>query len=249
MSLPNEREMSFLREHFEGDELKKAVKRLENGEPLAYIIGEWYFYGMTFCLNESCLIPRPDTEHVTEKIIELLPQNGHFADLCSGSGCIALSVLANRKDATCLSVELSADACEMIAKNASLNDVTASEQGKPGKIEILCADIFELQLEKESFDIIASNPPYIETAVIPSLETVKYEPKAALDGGEDGLKFYRHIINNFAPALKENGMFVFEIGYDQAEKIKELANAGGFECEITRDYGGNDRVAVLKKNE
>ncbi len=239
---PSRRELELLKEHFDGDELKAAIERFESGEPLAYVIGEWYFYGLTFKVDENCLIPRADTEHVVEKAIELLPKSGRFADLCTGSGCIAISVVKNRADTQAFACDISHGALKMAKKNAVLNGVRNSG------IDFKEADVFSLELPENAFDVIISNPPYIRTSVIPTLNTVRYEPKAALDGGEDGMVFYRHIVKKFACALKDNGAFVFEIGYDQRSDIENIANELGFCCEVTRDYGGNDRVAVLRKH-
>ncbi len=238
---PSKRELEFLKEHFCGKELDDAICRFDAGEPLAYIIGEWYFYGLTFKVDESCLIPRSDTEHIVEKAIKLIPKNGYFADLCTGSGCIAVSVLKNRADTRAFACDISDGALKMAKQNALLNEIP--EQG----IDFKTADIFSLELPEDTFDVIISNPPYIRTDVLPSLETVTHEPKTALDGGYDGLKFYRHIVKNFAKALKKDGAFVFEIGYDQRLDIEKIARELGFICEVTRDYGGNDRVAVLKR--
>ncbi len=245
---PNDFELEILKEHFCGDELVGAIKRFESGEPLAYIIGEWYFYGRTFKLNTDCLIPRPDTEHIVEKVMELLPKDGAFADLCTGSGCIAVSVLAERSDASAIAVDISDNALKMASLNAALNGVPCSNGlDHKKRISFLQKDVFELTLPNKTFDVIVSNPPYIRSEVIPTLETVQHEPKLALDGGSDGLDFYRHIVSYFSLALKENGVFVFEIGYDQREDISAIAKENGFICEVFRDYGGNDRVAVLRR--
>ncbi len=234
------RELQFLKEQFTGKELENAIERLENGEPLAYVLGEWYFYGLTFKLNDACLIPRPDTEHIVEKAIETIKKGGVFADLCTGSGCIAVSVLKNRPDLVCSAYDISEKALEKATENASLNVVA-------DRVHFYKADVFALGLEENSLDCIISNPPYIQTSVIDTLETVQREPRIALDGGVDGLDFYRHIIEHFTPALKSDGCFIFEIGYDQADAIRALAASHSFSCSIFKDYGGNDRCALLKK--
>ncbi|MBE6610189.1 MAG: peptide chain release factor N(5)-glutamine methyltransferase [Ruminococcaceae bacterium] len=234
------RELQFLKEKYSGNELTEAIKRFESGEPLAYVLGEWYFYGLTFKLNDACLIPRPDTEHIVEKTIETVKKGGAFADLCTGSGCIAISVLNSRPDLTCFSYDISEKALEKARENAALNGVSE-------RVNFACADVFTLELEENSLDCIVSNPPYIQTAVIDTLETVQREPRIALDGGSDGLDFYRHIIEHFAPALKSDGCFIFEIGYDQADALRALASSHSLSCSVFKDYGGNDRCAVLKK--
>lgn len=218
-----------------------AVKRAENGEPLAYVIGEWYFYGLTFRLNRACLIPRPDTEHIVDACISELPHGGRILEPCTGSGCIAISVLKNRTDCICDAVEISSDACKMAELNAELNGVKA-------RFDVANADIFKFTPSKK-YDIIASNPPYIRTDVIPSLDaSVKeYEPTAALDGGEDGMRFYRYMLTAFSPFLTDGGKFIFEIGYDQKERIEELALSLGYgHCSVKKDYGGNYRVAIIE---
>ena len=234
------RELEFLKEKYSGNELSEAIARFEGGEPLAYVLGEWYFYGLTFKLNDACLIPRPDTEHIVEKAIETVAKGGRFADLCTGSGCIAVSVLKHRPDLTCAAYDISEKALEKAAENAALNGVSE-------RVSFKCADVFTLDLEENSLDCIISNPPYIQTSVIDSLETVQREPRIALDGGADGLDFYRHIIEHFIPALKKDGSFIFEIGYDQADAIRALASRFSLSCAVFKDYGGNDRCAVLKK--
>ena len=236
------RDLSLLREKFADENgFHAAVERVENGEPLAYVLGEWYFYGLTFKLNGDCLIPRPDTEHVAEKAIELIPQGGRFIDLCSGSGCIGISILYNRPDAVGDALEISPEAYAVSVENGEACGV--SERYHP-----VCGDIFEY-LPKGKYDCVISNPPYIRSAVIPTLDTsVKdFEPIRALDGGESGMDFYRFILNKYREHLTDGGCFIFEIGYDQREDITALANELGYGyCRVIKDYGGNDRVAVIK---
>lgn len=230
----------LLREHFSDEKaFLSAKKRVESGEPLAYVIGEWYFYGLTFKLNDACLIPRPDTEHIVEAAIKQIGKNGRFADLCTGSGCIAVSVVKNRPDLKCEGYDISEKAILMAKKNAALNGV---------RIDFFTADVLNTTPENGIYDAVVSNPPYIKSDVISTLETVQNEPKAALDGGVDGLTFYREIVKRYTPSLKENGIFIFEIGYDQRQDIKKIAEENGFTCEVTKDYGGNDRVAILSKH-
>ena len=254
MTVPNRLEKELLAEHFSGDELGSAVERLESGEPLAYIIGEWYFYGLTFRLNDACLIPRPDTEHVVDKAIELTPFGGKIADLCTGCGCIAVSVLKKRPDLRGIAVDISKMALGCAAFNAEANGISPRilKPGEklrppdaPGELNITEADIFKISLPEKSFDSIISNPPYIKSAILPSLDTAKHEPLIALDGGRDGMRFYRFLLSAFRDALKDNGRFIFEIGYDQADDICALAAENGLICRVTTDYGGNDRVATL----
>lgn len=234
----------LLLEHFGKDtaELAAARERLAAHEPLAYIIGEWYFYDQSYKITPDCLIPRPDTEHVVDCLIKLLPGNGCFADLCTGSGCIAISALVHRADCTAYAADISRGAVDTARYNAEMNGVS-------DRIEIACADVFDIShMKGRRFDCIVSNPPYIASNVISSLsEEVKREPRAALDGGKDGLDFYRFMIPEYLDYLNEGGSLIFEIGYDQANDIKALCCDTGAVCVISKDYGGNDRVAVIKK--
>ncbi len=227
--------------YFKGKDLEKAIKKYEDGTPAAYIIGEWEFFGDRFFINESCLIPRCDTERVVEKVLDRLPENGRLADLCTGSGCIAISVLKRKERASGIAVDISADAAVMATENAKIN-------GVEDRLSLICADIFDKPLGKEKFDIIVSNPPYIPSKNLEALDKyVKKEPKLALDGGIDGMDFYNFLVREYKGNLNENGIFVFEIGYDQEEKIKQTAIENGFDCAVTKDYSGNPRVALLKK--
>lgn len=224
-------------------ELALALERRELRTPLQYIVGNWDFYRQTYVVNENCLIPRADTEILVEKAIELLPSGAHFVDLCTGSGCIAISTLAEREDTSAIMVDKFPKTLELAIKNTFLNGV--DERAKPLLFDVLTD---ENELDGMSFDAILSNPPYIRTEVIETLsEEVKHEPRAALDGGEDGLIFYSKIVRDYSRFLKKDGFFLFEIGFDQAEDIDRIAEENGFSCEIFRDYGSNDRVALLKR--
>ena len=225
-----ERELSFLREHFEGDELRNAIKRVEAGEPLAYVIGEWYFWDQTFKLNTSCLIPRPDTEHLVEHGLKHIKKGDRLADLCCGSGCIGLTLLGHTVDTVCTFVDISPQALEMTRLNAErlgLND----------RCEFICQDILSDRVEGE-FDVILSNPPYIQSDVVPCLDVTRHEPRIALDGGVDGMDFYRVLVRDYNPRV-----MILEIGYDQKEDITALCD-----CKVYNDYGGNPRVAVRMQN-
>ena len=223
--------------------LDEALKKREEHVPLQYILGKWDFFRQTYIVNENCLIPRSDTEILVEKALELLPANAYFADLCTGSGCIAISTLAERPDTTAVMVDKFAKTLELAQENAHLN-------GVDGRVRSMLFDVLcdEKELEGMSFDAILSNPPYIRPEVIETLsEEVKKEPYAALYGGDDGLIFYNKIIADYSVYLKENGFFLFEIGYDQATSLCEIAGSHGLSCEIFKDYAGNDRVAYIKK--
>ena len=233
-------DIDILKEYFSGEKLDKALEEYENGMPAAYIIGEWEFFGDRYILNNECLIPRCDTERVVEKVIESLNDGFVYADLCTGSGCIAISSLKRTKNTVCTAVDVSKKAIEAATQNAEINGVS-------DRIEFLCADIFSLPLAGKKFDLIVSNPPYIPSSDVLQLdEYVAKEPRIALDGGESGMDFYNFIVANYKNNLKENGVFIFEIGYDQEEKIKECAAKNNFSCMVFKDYSGNPRVALLK---
>ena len=217
-----------------------ALRRLDSGEPAAYIIGEWYFWRYTFRLNESCLIPRPDTEIIVEKAISEIPKNSIFADLCTGSGCIALSILGERPDLRAVAYDISPEALKAAKENAKAIGVS-------GRIEFIEQNLLqENALGENIFGAIISNPPYIRSDVIADYPDLSYEPLLALDGGKDGLVFYRHFVSKFSKNLAGSAPFIFEIGFDQASEIEDLAKKYNFDCKIAKDYGGNNRAAILK---
>lgn len=230
-------------EHFhDKKELDAVLKRVEDGELLAYIIGEWYFWRHYFKLNADCLIPRPDTECLVETAIKLLKKGGSFVDLCTGSGCIGLSILDERPDCPHgLMIDISQKALDAARENATLLGLT-------DRATFLCADLIsEDPPGNQKFDLIISNPPYIRTNDIKNYPSLEKEPFSALDGGEDGLVFYRRFLSAFADNLADDGSFIFEIGYDQADDIRKIASDHGFSAKIETDLGGNDRVAILKR--
>ena len=224
------------------EDLDAAVKKRASRYPLQYIIGKWWLANCEFFVDESTLVPRPDTETVIELAVKLLPQKSKFADLCTGSGCIAISILDLRPDAVADAYELYPKTLEMAKKNAKHNNVA-------GRFSPNLADVLKKSsLGDEKYAAIISNPPYIRTDVIETLEVeAKTEPRAALDGGDDGLIFYREIVKNFAENLEDGGFFLFEIGYDQAEDLRLIAAQNGFSCAIYKDLGGCDRAALLQK--
>ena len=223
--------------------LDEAVRRRCAHEPLQYLIGVWDFYHQTYEVSPHCLIPRSDTEILVEEAIKTLPRGAFFADLCAGSGCIGISVLAERKDTRALAVELSPDAWALAKRNAERNSVQERYTAILG--DVLDASADWISTEKPM--AILSNPPYIRTDVIPTLSPeVGHEPHMALDGGEDGLIFYRALLGLAKKWLAEGGFCLFEIGYDQGEALMEMAREHGFSCVIRKDLGGCDRVAVLR---
>lgn len=228
---------------YESDVLTDAVKKRAARYPLQYIIEEVGFCRGIFRVNESTLIPRPDTEMLVEYASECIEKNGYFADLCTGSGCIAISVLMNRLDLHCVATDI----CDETIATAKIN---AERNGVADRIEFLKADVNRPgELTKKTdrlFDAIVSNPPYIPSGDIQMLDAeLGYEPHIALDGGEDGMDFYRNIIDGYRKTVKEGGFMLFEIGYDQREAMISVAADRGLECRVEKDLGGNDRMAVI----
>lgn len=229
--------------NYENAALQEAINRRLAHEPLQYILGEWEFYRQKYEVTPDCLIPRSDTEVLVETAIRLLPSGAHFADLCTGSGCIAISTLAERPDSQAIALEKFPATLALAQRNANKNGVAARFRG-------VLADVLSPALdlsENAPFDAILSNPPYIPTKNIDALSPeVHKEPTVALDGGEDGLIFYRTILKNYTPLLKKDGFFLFEIGFDQADALIYLGKEHNFaHIRVIHDFGGNDRVVYL----
>ena len=224
--------------------LSEAVQARASRYPLQYLLGEWAFYRQTYEVSPDCLIPRADTEILVEEAIKRLPQGAYFADLCTGSGCIAISTLAERPDTRAVAVEKFAPTLELAHRNAKKNAVSE-------RFEAVLADVLtDGYLPRDCrLDAILSNPPYIRRAVLATLEPeLAREPQVALDGGEDGLIFYRAIVEHGAKHLAPNGFFLLEIGFDQAEELRAIGAAAGFsEYTLVRDLGGCDRVVYLSR--
>lgn len=206
--------------------------------PLQQLTKEAYFYGMKFFVNENVLIPRQDTEVLVEQVLSLSKgkENLKLLDMCTGSGCILLALLANLKQASGTGVDLSEKALEVAQRN-----------GKELGIEVswVQSDLFDKV--SGSYDIIVSNPPYIETSVIEGLmdEVKLHEPRMALDGTEDGLFFYREITMQAGKYLKNNGILAFEIGYNQGKAVSEFMKENGYkEVQVLQDLAGLDRVVT-----
>lgn len=222
------------------DVFGKALSRRAEGEPLAYILGEIGFYKESYFVTPDVLIPRSDTEHLVEYAVRHLPENAVFADLCTGSGCIAISILANRPDTRAIAVDLSDAALAIARKNAERNGVLS-------RIDFVKQDVL-LPFPLPKCDAILSNPPYIASKIIPTLSReVSREPSLALDGGADGLLFYRTMLAYLPSLIKERGFLLFEIGYDQRESLLALSKDLSLSCEVRSDYGGNPRMAILRR--
>ena len=229
----------------EVNQYRAFIQRRKDREPTAMILGEWDFMGLTFRLNKSTLIPEQDTEVLVETALEELKRRGpgeaplRILDLCTGSGCILLSLLHELRNAGGLGTDLSEEALEAARENAvrlGLQERAAFRQG----------DLWE-PVGDERFDLIVSNPPYVPTDVIPMLEPEVRcgEPYAALDGGEDGLVFYRRILKEAAGHLKPSGIIIVESGFDEAAQIAALMQDQKLRgIRTVKDYGGLDRVVL-----
>ena len=267
----------------------KGIKRRAAREPLAYIVGEQSFMGLPFIVSEDVLIPEQDTENLVEEALRLIDDGSRILDLCTGSGCILLSLLHYTNGCIGVGTDLSEKALEIARRNASahgLSDQTVWLQGdlfdaldplnkknnddkdnkrenykiEDNKREESRDDQAEKSTEPDKsesgfpgmsytsgYDMIISNPPYIPTSVIDTLqpEVRCAQPRMALDGGGDGLDFYRRIISEAPAHLVVGGRLLLEIGYDQAEAVSDLLReAGYYGIEILKDYGGNDRIAT-----
>ena len=263
------------------NEYEKKLEEIIEGKPVQYITHHQEFMGLEFYIDENVLIPQPDTEVLVETAIKMIKKNSNTTkdllnfktmlvnkkkqenekekeegkekenatvkvlDLCTGSGCIGISIANYTTNAQITLSDVSKQALEIAKKNIEQNRV---EQ----KVQLIHSNLFE-KIEKESFDYIVSNPPYIETNLIASLpKEVQNEPHIALDGGSDGLKFYKDILNQAQQYLKQDGYLLLEIGYRQSEKIINLWKNANCQLELItkeaiKDFGGNDRVLVFQK--
>lgn len=228
--LKNEQEQFFL----------TAINKVVQNIPLQYITNKQEFMKMDLYVDENVLIPRADTEIVVEEAIKIINENNltNILDMCTGSGAIAIAISKYTENRNITAVDISEKALEVARKNAISNNTTA--------IEFICSDMFENVTGK--YDLIISNPPYIQKNVIESLdENVKKEPILALDGGDDGLDFYRNLENNAYEYLNENGYLVLEIGFDQKGEVTKLLQNKYKDIICKKDLGGNDRVIICKR--
>ena len=223
----------------------KAIKKLSQGIPLQHITNMQEFMKMRFYVDENVLIPRQDTEILVEEVIRIAKKINakKILDLCTGSGAIAVSLAKYIKNSEITAVDISKNALNIAKLNAKNNEVEE-------KITFIQSDLFK-NVKKEKYDIIVSNPPYIKKDILKKLDReVQKEPEIALDGGYDGLDFYRKIINTADEYLKFHGYLCFEIGYDQKEEVEELIREQGkyIETYCKKDLCDNDRIIVTKLN-
>ena len=218
----------------EEEKYRRALEQRAVHVPLQHLLGYQDFMGLRFQVNEYVLIPRQDTEILVEEAMRYLHDGMRILDLCTGSGCILLSLLHYSNDCEGTGVDISKEALQVAVQNAELLGI---------KADFLKSDLYEKVTGK--FDLLVSNPPYIERKVIPTLmeEVREYDPYIALDGGEDGLDFYRRIIGGAQDYLKRGGQILMEIGSGQAKAVSELLREAGFkEIDVCRDFAGLDRV-------
>lgn len=227
------------------------VQRHIAGEPTAYIIGEWDFYGMTLTVSKDVLIPRDDTMAVTELAIKkalFSPQNPRTLDLCTGSGCIGIAIAKRVNDARVTLGDVSPDALKIAKKNVADHQLTA-------RVTCMQVDVKKpVAAFLGKFDLIVANPPYVTTAEMEKLDdsVKKFEPHLALHGGEDGLDYYRAILDNFTPALNPGGYLCFEFGMGQEDAVCDLLLQHDYEVqELKRDNSYITRAvaARLKREE
>ena len=226
----------------QADRYEECIERRARHIPLQHITGEQEFMGYPFYVNEHVLIPRQDTETLVEEAIKVMCPKMHILDMCTGSGCILLSILKMCREKYYMTdlqgtgVDVSEEALKVAAENARRLDIP---------VRLVQSDLFEQISNEEQYDVIVYNPPYIETAVIDTLqeEVRLHDPYIALDGKEDGLHFYRRIISEAGKYLKPQGWLMLEIGYDQAEAVgKLMENAGYTQITVKKDLAGLDRV-------
>lgn len=215
-------------------EYDRVLEKRAEHVPLQYITGEQEFMGMTFKVNSSVLIPRQDTETLVEQTLKVIEPQMEVLDLCTGSGCVLLSILKNAPSVRGTGSDISKQALLVAKENAKLYDLEA---------DWVRSNLFDNV--SGSYDVIVSNPPYIAQGEIPALmpEVSQFEPMEALDGGVDGLDFYRRITGEAPKYLKENSWLLFEIGFDQGQAVQGLMRESGFtDVTVVKDLAGNDRV-------
>ena len=223
------------------EEFFRLIERRSKRIPLSYVIGTRDFFGLTFKVDENVLIPEQETELLVEEVIKH-SEGKSVLDMCTGSGCIAISIALFGKPSKVAASDISEKALKVARENA--------KSLKAGEISFIQGDMFENVTDK--FDIIVSNPPYIETKVIDELmpEVRDYIPRLALDGDIDGLKFYRIISKEAVKKLNKNGRIFYEIGYNQSRAVASILLENGFtDVKIMKDYSGLDRIVMAKLDE
>jgi release factor glutamine methyltransferase len=240
--------MRDLQMYTNSEELEETIRaqiaRRAGGEPTAYILGEWEFYSVPLTITRGVIVPRADTEVLAEAALRLVKQKGGDArllDMCTGSGCVGIAVAANAPRCRVVLADNSAAALAVAQTNVTRNNLT---------LRTSCIEADALDKPPRlfgSFDVIVCNPPYIPTRELDTLDSSvrEYEPRAALDGGVDGLQFYRAIIRNWATALRDDGAMAFECGAGQAEYVRAVMEENGFGgVAVIKDTRDVDRVVA-----
>lgn len=223
-----------------GGEIISAIERRAKKEPLQYIVGEVNFYRESYKVTPDCLIPRQDTEILVDYAVKNIPWGESFIDLCTGSGCVAISTLKNTDNTRALALDISQKALNIAKENAEKNGVFE-------RIDFELGDALNFSPRGRVFAIL-SNPPYVTNKEYEELaEEIYHEPKEAFVGGADGLDFYKKIVPACKDKLKTSGFIAFEIGKDQAQALEKIAEDNAMNTEIINDFSGLARVAVLRK--
>lgn len=227
------------------NEYRRSINEIKNGMPIQYITGKASFFGLKFLVNKNVLIPQPDTEILVEETLKQIEKKNKIKgknkikilDLCTGSGAVALSIAKYAQNVEIFASDISKRALNVAKRNYE-ELINNSDENK---VTFINSDMFKNI--NGQFDIIVSNPPYIRTDVIDTLDKeVRNEPKLALDGGKDGLKFYKTIKKNANKYLKKDGVLLMEIGFDQKEAVQKI-----FENSVCiKDFAGNDRVIITE---
>ena len=219
--------------------VRDAIARRAKREPLQYILGEVDFYRESYKVTPDCLIPRQETELLVDYAAKNIPSGEKFIDICTGSGCIAISTLSNTAGTTAVALDLSDGALRVAIENAKRNGVS-------DRINFVCRDALGEPVDEQFFAVL-SNPPYVTDKAYAELEPEIYaEPEMAFLAGEDGLIFYRAIVKLYKDKIAKDGFFAFEIGYDQGDALRNIAIEHEMSAEIIKDYSGLDRLAILK---
>ncbi len=226
-------------------EFFSKLDRIKNNEPVQYVINSQEFMGLNFFVNNNVLIPQPDTEILVQEIIDvskkITNKKMNILDLCTGSGAIIISLAKKIENCNFFASDISKKALDVAKENAKKHNVD---------ISFIESNIFENFSNDQKFDIIASNPPYIKRETIKTLpKEVQNEPLIALDGGMDGLDFYRKIIKESKNYLNSDGLLILEIGYDQKQEVENLFKQNGYvEVYSKKDFAQNDRIVIGKYN-
>jgi release factor glutamine methyltransferase len=248
MELYQEKKKPVSRENL--SRISRVLRRRISGEPIQYILGHTEFMGLEFSVNPDVLIPRPDTEVLVEAVLNYVTNSLDYKfggprilELGTGSGCIAVSLARSLSASDITATDISLAALEVAEDNAWKN-------GVENRINFYACDLFgSPRLRGQIYDLIISNPPYIKSKVIPTLEKeVQFEPRVALDGGEDGLDFYRRIIREAPPYLERGGLLVLEIGFEQKKEVERIFDSSQiFKVkEVIKDYNNIDRVIIAE---